>query len=61
MPPRKKRLEKGIDSLQKQIEYHKAKLTKSIEEGNIELGEYYEKEIQSLENAVKRKEEKVDK
>jgi phage shock protein A len=61
MPSRKKRLEKGINSLSEQIEYHKEKLIKANEEGNAELGRYYEKEIQSLGNAVKRKEQKLEK
>ena len=55
MVNRKKRLKKGIESLKKQIEIHEEKLKKAQEEDNIELAEYYKKEI----NAKKRdKEEK---
>jgi len=55
MVNRKKRLKKGIESLEKQIEIHEEKLKKAQEEDNIELAEYYKKEI----NAKKRdKEEK---
>ncbi len=55
MVNRKKRLKKGIESLEKQIELHEEKLKKAVEEDNIELAEYYKKEI----NAKRRdKEEK---
>lgn len=57
---RKKRLEKGIDSLEEQIELHKEKWEKSKEEGNIELEGYYQREINSLENVKKRKEKQLD-
>jgi hypothetical protein len=60
MTNRKKRLKKGIESLNEQIDYHKEKLTRAKEEGNFELEGYYNKEIQSLENARERKEEKLD-
>ncbi len=55
MVNRKKRLQKGIESLEKQINLHEEKLKKAEEEDNIELAEYYKKEI----NAKKKdKEEK---
>ena len=55
MVNRKKRLQKGIESLEKQIKIHEEKLKKAEEEDNIELAGYYKKEI----NAKKRdKEEK---
>ena len=55
MVNRKKRLQKGIESLEKQIKLHEEKLRKAEEEDNIELAGYYRKEI----NAKKRdKEEK---
>ena len=55
MTNRKKRLQKGIESLERQIRLHEEKLEKAEEEDNIELAEYYRKEI----NAKKRdKEEK---
>ncbi|MBI2542283.1 hypothetical protein HYV80_06245 [Candidatus Woesearchaeota archaeon] len=55
MANRKKRLQKGINSLDKQIKLHEEKLKKAGEEDNIELIGYYKKEI----NAKKKdKEEK---
>lgn len=47
MVNRKKRLKKGIESLEKQIMLHEEKLKKAVEEDNIELAEYYKKEINS--------------
>ena len=55
MTNRKKRLRKGIESIEKQIKLHEEKLEKTEEEDNIELAQYYKKEI----NAKKKdKEEK---
>ena len=45
MPNRKKRLQKGIESLEKQIKLHEEKLKKAEEEDNIGLAEYYKKEL----------------
>lgn len=45
MVNRKKRLQKGIESLEKQIKLHEEKLKRAKEEDNIELSEYYRKEI----------------
>ncbi|MEK6871544.1 MAG: hypothetical protein AABX16_01440 [Nanoarchaeota archaeon] len=58
---RQKRLEKGIESLQKQIEIHKDKLNKAKEDGNEDLVKYYEKDITNLENEKNKKREKQDK
>lgn len=55
----KKRVKKGINSLQEQIEHHKEKLEQAKEEGNVELEGYYQKEIFALESVKKRKEEKL--
>jgi hypothetical protein len=52
---RKKRLEKGIKSLNEQIKIHKEKLKKAEEDGLKELVGYYEKEIISKEEAMKKK------
>lgn len=56
MVNRKKRLQKGINSLEIQIKLHEEKLRKAEEEDRIELAEYYKKEIQAKkrdkENAV---------
>ncbi|MBI2652176.1 hypothetical protein HYX00_01815 [Candidatus Woesearchaeota archaeon] len=45
MVNRKKRLQKGVKSIEKQIKLHEEKLRKSEKEDNIELAEYYRKEI----------------
>ena len=45
MVNRKKRLQKGIDSIEKQIELHEEKLRKAEEDDNIELAQYYRKEL----------------
>ena len=45
MANRKKRLQKGIESLEAQIKLHEEKLIKAEEEDDIELAEYYKKEI----------------
>ena len=45
MVNRKKRLQKGIDSIEKQIELHEEKLRKAQEDDNIELLQYYRKEL----------------
>ncbi|MEK6837907.1 MAG: hypothetical protein AABX69_04610 [Nanoarchaeota archaeon] len=50
MANRKKRLRKGIESLEKQIILHEEKLKKAEAEDNFELAGYYKKEI-----AAKRK------
>lgn len=58
---RKKRLEKGIESIQEQIEFHKQKREKAMQEGEEELARYYTKEIESLENTKNKKQEIFDK
>ncbi len=45
MAKRAKRLEKGIESLKKEIEKHFAKIEADIEEGRMERGGYHVKEI----------------
>lgn len=45
----KKRVRKGIESIEKQIELHKEKLRRMAEEGNVGLVNYYEKEIENFE------------
>ena len=61
MPNRKKRLKKGIESIQKQIEEHKIKRENALKEGKLELANYYTSEIAGLEKTGKNKEEKLDK
>ena len=46
---------KGIESISEQIELHKQKLRLAEKSGNIGLADYYEKEIESLESALKQK------
>lgn len=46
MASRKKRLKRGIGSLEKQIELHEEKRKKAIKEDKLELVEYYKKEIE---------------
>ena len=56
----KKKYKKGIESIEKQISIHRnIKLEKALEEGNIELAGYYEKEIRRLEEQLKEKEVKL--
>ncbi len=55
MPKRKKRLEKGLESILKQIETHRHKLEDARKSGNIGLVDYYEKELESLRTAAERK------
>ena len=45
MAKRFKRLEKGIESLKKEIEEHFVKIEKDIQEDNIDRGRYHVKEI----------------
>ena len=56
----KKKYKKGIKSIKKEIELHKnIKLEKALEEGNIELAAYYEKEIKRLEEQLMEKQKKL--
>ena len=61
MPKRSKRLRKGIESIGEQIELHKEKLKAAERSGNIGLSDYYEKEIESLEAAIRKKRSILDK
>ena len=56
MVNRKKRLQKGIESLEKQIKLHEEKLRKAEEKDNIELAGYYKKEIMAKKNDKEEKE-----
>ena len=58
---RKKKLEKGIESIKKQIEIHKEKREKALEESELELAEYYEHEIDNLEKNQEKKKQQLDK
>jgi len=61
MTKRKKRLNKGIESLQEQIELHEEKKAKAEEEGLIELRDYYEKEISAKKRTLEEKQKMLDK
>ena len=61
MANRKKRLQKGIKSLEKQIRLHEEKLNKAEEEDNIELVSYYRKEIEAKKRDKEEKERMLDK
>ena len=61
MVNRKKRLQKGIDSLDKQINLHEEKLEKAEEDDNIELANYYKKEIESKKRDKEEKERMLSK
>lgn len=61
MVNRKKRLERGIESLNEQIELHEEKKKKAEGEGNIELADYYGKEIETKRKDKERKERMLEK
>ena len=58
---RKKRLEKGIESIKEEIAAHEEKREKAREEGNMELAGYYDKELSGLKKTKKRKENQLEK
>jgi len=60
MVKREKRLEKGIDSLEKQKEIHEEKRKNAKEAGEEELVRYYDKEIDKFEKEQAKKKEKLD-
>lgn len=57
MPNRRKRLEKGIKSLDEQIKIHGVKKEDAIKEENFGLANYYEKEIGKFERVKEKKKE----
>ena len=61
MVNRKKRLQKGIESLEKQIKLHEEKLKKAEEDDNIELASYYKKEIEAKRKDKEEKQRMLDK
>ena len=58
---RKKRLEKGIKSIEDQIKLHEEKREKAKERGEIELEEYYRKELKTLKEVKEEKERQIEK
>jgi len=61
MPNRKRRLKKGIKSLQGQIEIHKQKKKLAEKEEKEELVDYYEKEIKRFKEQKEEKEKLLEK
>lgn len=61
MTKRKKRLEKGISSLDEQIKFHEEKLARAKTDGDDILERYYEKEIEALRKTKQRKENQLEK
>jgi len=57
MTKRKKRLEKGIESIKEQIKFHEGKLAKAREDKNEILQRYYEKEIETMKRVLQRRED----
>ncbi len=55
MPNRKKRLKRGISSLEIEIERHKIKRKRAEEEKNLGLVKYYDREINRLKNNREKK------
>ena len=60
MANRKKRLEKGIESLKEQVAFHKKKQEVAQEEGNVERVDYYEREIEKFIYEIKKKQEMLE-
>lgn len=52
---RKKRLKKGIASLEKQLTLHQEKQAQAEESGKEELADYYEREIAAKARDLKKK------
>lgn len=61
MANRKKRLKKGIESLEKQILLHDEKLKKAEADDNLELAGYYKKEIEAKKRDKAEKQRILDK
>ena len=58
---RKKRTEKGIISLKKQIDEHEKKLDEAIRSGNWGLEGYYKKEIEAKRRDLEKKKKILEK
>ncbi len=61
MVKRKKRLEKGIRSLNSQIILHKDKMQNALGKGKLELARYYEIEIEKFKKVKEKKKSYLDK
>jgi len=60
MSKRKKRLEKGVESITKLIKVHEEKLKDAKIKGLVELASYYARDIARLEKQKEQKEEKIE-
>ena len=58
---RKKRILKGIKSIEKQIKLHEEKLKKTRITGNWGLEGYYEKEIKAKKKDIEKKKKSLEK
>ena len=58
---RKKRLEKGIESIEEEIKIHEKKREEAREEGDMELASYYDKELSGLNKTKERKAKQLEK
>lgn len=61
MVNRKKRLQKGIDLLERQIKLHEEKLKKAKEDDKIELAGYYQKELEAKKKDKEQKQRMLNK
>ncbi len=61
MAKRKKRLEKGIESLREQIEIHEEKLREALERKDYESVLYLQGEIRKFEREKEKKEKRLSK
>ncbi len=61
MVKRKKRLQKGIKSLEKQIKIHEEKKKIAEEGGSEELADYYDREIKAKIRDKERREDLLEK
>lgn len=58
---RKKRLEKGLESLKEVIKEHEIKLQEAIKAGREELADYYSGEIKDKEREIEKKKKQLEK
>jgi hypothetical protein len=61
MAKRKKKLLKGIKSIEEQLKIHEEKREEAEEDGNVELVRYYDKEIKNMEEQIEKKQEQLEK
>lgn len=54
-----KRVKKGIESLEKQVEIHEEKLRQAIKDSRHDLAAYYEKEIRNKKKDLQKKKKQL--